>query len=467
MSDIIEPDICIIGGGSGGLSLAAGMSQLGLKTILVEGGAMGGDCLNTGCVPSKALLAAAHMAEALRKGGPFGIKAVEPDVDFSAVMDHVQSVIDGIAPHDSVERFEGLGVKVIQSYGSFKSPEILRAGDSLIRARRFVIATGSSPSVPPIPGLDEVNYLTNETIFNNKERPEHLLIIGGGPIGLEMAQAHRRLGAKVTVLALDFMENDDPELVHVLLDGLRKEAISLISGINIKQVQSDRIIYEEDGVRKEVHGSHILVATGRKANLEKLDLEAANVAHTRGGITVGANLRTSNRRIYAIGDVTGGLQFTHKAGYDAGVLIRRLAFGMFWAKADYSALPRVTYCSPELAQVGLKETEARGKITILRASYAENDRARAEHATDGLIKVIVGKGGRILGAGIAGKNAGEIIQVWTLAISKGLKISAIASFISPYPTLGEISKRAAGSYYTPGLFSDKTRTLVKFLSKLG
>lgn len=467
MSDTLTADICVIGGGSAGLSLAAGTSQLGLKTILVEGGDMGGDCLNTGCVPSKALLAAGHMADSLRRTGPFGIKASEPDVDFAAVMNHVQGVIDGIAPHDSVERFKGLGVKVIQSYGSFENPEILRAGDKLIRARRFVIATGSSPSVPPIPGLSDVDYLTNETIFKNNVRPDHLLIIGGGPIGLEMAQAHRRLGSEVTVLALDFMENDDPELSNVLLDGLRKEAIALIGGINIKQVQTGRIIYEKDGVEKTVQGSHILVATGRKPNLEKLNLDNAKVAHTRTGITVGANLRTSNKRIYAIGDVAGGLQFTHKAGYDATILIRRLAFGMFWAKADYSALPHVTYCSPELAQVGLQEKDAPEEITILRWPYAENDRARAEHATDGLIKVIVGRKGRILGAGIVGKNAGELIQLWSFAINHKMKIGAMTNYISPYPTLGEISKRAAGSYYTPSLFSDKTRTLVKFLSKLG
>ena len=471
MTEIINADICIIGAGSGGLSVASGAVQLGKSTVLVEGGKMGGDCLNYGCVPSKALIAAGHAAHSMRSSAPFGITPVDPVINYSEVHDHVQGVIAGIAPHDSVERFEELGVKVIEEYGTFESPTSLKAGNTLIKAKRFIISTGSSPSVPPIPGLSGVPYLTNETIFNLKSAPQHLIIIGGGPIGLEMAQAHRRLGANVTVIALDFMENDDPELVEVLMETLRAEGIILKDKVNIKNIDHKEEQITVTLENETISGTHLLVATGRKPNIEKLNLEKANVEYSRFGIKVGANLRTSNKAIYAIGDVTGGAGFTHKAGYDAGIIIRRIVFGMFWAKADYKALPHATYTSPELASVGLSEKTAteryRDNITILKWPYAENDRARATRATKGMVKVITTKKGLILGASIVGKSADEILAPWTLAISQGLKISAMANMISPYPTLGEINKRAASSFYTKSLFSDKTKRIVKFLSFLG
>lgn len=470
MNNIINADICIIGAGSGGLSVAAGASQLGKKTVLVEGGKMGGDCLNYGCVPSKALLAAGSAAEHMKTPAKFGITPHEPGIDFGAVHDHVHDVIAGIAPHDSVERFEGFGVQVIQEYASFEDKETLRAGDKLIKAKRFVIATGSSPSVPPISGLSDVPYLTNETVFNLRQEPEHLIIVGGGPIGFEMAQAHRRLGCDVTVLALKFMENDDPELVKILMEKLSAEGISLKENISVKKISQEGRAINVELDDEIISGSHLLVATGRSPNIEKLALEKADVEYTRNGITVGANLRTSNKSIYAIGDVTGGPGFTHKAGYDAGIIIRRIVFGMFWAKVNYKALPHATYTDPALASVGLSETEAKKKyndIKILRWSYKDNDRAQAIRQTDGILKVITTKKGHILGASIVGKSADELLAPWTLAINQNLKISAMANVISPYPTLGEINKRAAASFYTASLFSDKTRKLVKFLSWLG
>lgn len=470
MTNIINADICIIGAGSGGLSVAAGASQLGKKTVLVEGGKMGGDCLNYGCVPSKALLAAGTAAENIRNPSKVGVSPVEPAIDFSGVHDHVHDVIAGIAPHDSVERFEGLGVQVIEKYGEFEDKNTLRAGENIIKAKRFVIATGSSPSVPPIPGLSDVPYLTNETIFNLKEAPEHLIIIGGGPIGLEMAQAHRRLGCNVTVVALKFMENDDPELVEILLSQLSNEGIAFKENVNIKGISQNDLSINVELDSEVLTGSHLLVATGRKPNIDKLELDKAGIEHTRAGITVGDNLRTSNKAIYAIGDVTGGAGFTHKAGYDAGIIIRRIVFGMFWAKADYKALPHATYTEPALASVGLSEKEAKEGhkgIKVLNWSYEENDRARATRSTIGMIKVVTTKKGHILGATIVGKSADELLAPWTLAINEGLKIGAMANVISPYPTLGEISKRAASSYYTASLFSDKTRKLVKYLSLMG
>ncbi len=471
MTNVIEADICVIGGGSGGLSVASGASQLGKKTVLVEGGKMGGDCLNYGCVPSKALIAAGNVAENMRRPGAFGIEPHKPSIDFNAVHNHVHDVIAGIAPHDSVERFESLGVQVVQEFGTFQDKKTLKAGKQVIKARRFVIATGSTASIPPIPGLESVSYLTNETIFNLKEAPDHLIIIGGGPIGLEMAQAHKRLGSRVTVIALDFMENDEPELVEVLLKNLSNEGIILKDKVSIKNIHQDGDQINVALENETITGSHLLVATGRKPNIENLALDNAGVNYTRSGITVGDNLRTSNKAIYAIGDVTGGAGFTHKAGYDAGIIIRRIVFGMFWAKADYKALPHATYTSPALASVGLREQKARGKhgdaIKTLKWSYAENDRARATREEGGLVKVVTTKKGHILGASIVGKDADELLAPWTLAINEGLKIGAMANVISPYPTLGEINKRAASSFYTASLFSDKTRKMVKLLSFLG
>ena len=471
MNKVIEADICVIGGGSGGLSVAAGAAQLGRKTILVEGGKMGGDCLNYGCVPSKALLAAGNAANHIRNPEIFGVSPAEPKIDFQSVNKHVHDVIAEIEPHDSVERFEGLGVHVIQEYGTFENKKTLRAGDNLIKAKRFVIATGSSPSVPPIPGLDTVDYLTNETIFDLTEAPEHLIVIGGGPIGLEMAQAHRNLGSEVTVVALDFMENDEPELAQVLLKQLSSEGISLKDKVNIENIRRDGSTIIVTLTNEIIRGTHLLVATGRKPNIDKLELEKAGVEYSNSGINVGNDLRTSNKSIYAIGDVIGGAGFTHKAGYEAGIIIRRLCFGMFWAKAKYDALPHATYTEPALASVGLTEKQANEKygdnVKLLTWSYEENDRARATRYTEGMIKVITTKKGHILGASIVGRSADELLAPWTLAINEGLKISAMANVISPYPTLGEINKRAASSFYTDTLFSDKTRRLVRWLSLMG
>ncbi len=459
MNKRIKTDICVIGGGSGGLSVAAGAVQMGVRVVLVEGGLMGGDCLNFGCVPSKALIAAAKHAHAMTSGAAFGITPVTPDVDYAAAKAHVAKVIAGIAPHDSVERFAALGVKVVQSYGKFISKRKLQAGDTVIRARRFVIATGSSPLVPPIPGLDTVPYLTNETIFALRQRPDHLIIIGGGPIGMELAQAHIRLGANVTVLeGLKALGKDDPELAEIALARIRGEGVKIVEGAmasNITGKAGAIEVHTKDG---EVYkGSHLLMAVGRKPNIDRLDLEKAGVKFKRAGVSVDTALKTSNRRIYAIGDVAGGLQFTHLASYHAGVVIRSALFGLR-ARATTAHIPWATYTDPEIAQVGLTEAEAIDKhgdaLTVVRFAFGENDRARAELTTDGLIKVMVFKG-RPIGASIVGVQAGELIQVWSLAIANRLKMGAIAAMVSPYPTIGEINKRVAGAYFSPRLFQNK------------
>ena len=475
MTDTTKTDICVIGAGSGGLSVAAGAAQMGAKVVLIEKHRMGGDCLNYGCVPSKALIAAAHAADRVRHAGRFGVNGHEPEIDFLKVHDHVHGVIAAIAPHDSVERFEGLGVDVIQGAARFTGPREVDVGGRRIRARRFVIATGSSPATPPIPGLDQVPYFTNETVFDLDERPEHLIVIGGGPIGTELAQAHRRLGAQVTLLeGSTILKKDDRETVDVVRRRLGEDGIDVREGIKIWLVESHHngvaVLLGHNGEVERIEGTHLLVAAGRRPNTEGLDLEAAGILYSPKGIEVDKRLRTTNKKVFAIGDVAGGFQFTHMAAYQAGIVIRNALFHLP-AKVDYAAVPWVTYTDPELAHVGINEREARERfgddIRVLRGSFAENDRAQAERETDGLIKIVVGRKGRILGATIVGAHAGELILTWVLAVGEGLKIGSIANLIAPYPTLSEVSKRAAGSYYTPTLFSERTRKLVGALQHFG
>jgi pyruvate/2-oxoglutarate dehydrogenase complex dihydrolipoamide dehydrogenase (E3) component len=473
MPERINTDICVIGAGSAGLSVAAGASQMGARVVLVEAGIMGGDCLNTGCVPSKAMLAAAQAARDAREAGRFGIEAGDVRVDFARVNDHVKGVIAAIAPHDSVERFEGLGVRVIKGWAQFTDRETVSVDGKEIRARRFIAATGSSPLVPPIPGLDGVPYMTNETVFDNRDRPDHLLIVGGGPIGMELAQAHRRLGSAVTVLEMaSVLPRDDRELAAVVVSRLRREGVTLMEGVKVAGVGGGAgaitlTLETEDG-RQTVSGSHLLIAAGRQPNVDGLGLDKAGIDVSAKGIVVDRRLRTTNKKVYAIGDVAGGPQFTHVASYHAGIVIRNILFRLP-AKADHGAVPWVTYTDPELAYVGLSEDEAgrAGPIHVLRWPYAENDRAHAERNEEGVIKVIVDRKGKVLGAGIVGRHAGELILPWVLALRRGLKIGAMADIVAPYPTLSEVSKRAAGSYFVPKLFNDRTRKLVRFLLRFG
>jgi len=474
MSERLKVDLCIIGAGSGGLSVAAGAQQMGASTALIEKGLMGGDCLNYGCVPSKALLAAGHAADAVRHGPAFGVNAGEPEIVSEKVYGHVRDTIEAIAPNDSVERFEGLGVKVIQAEGRFTSPKEVLAGDTVIQARRFVIATGSSAFVPPIKGLDGVPFQTNETIFDGPDLPEHLIVIGGGPIGIEMAQAHRHLGCRVTVLEMfSIMPKDAPELVAIVRRRLDQDGIVIHEGIKVLGVEKSTngitVKIEKDDNEQKIEGSRLLVAAGRRPNVTGLDLEKAGIDYSPKGITVDARLRTSNKKVFAIGDVVGGYQFTHVASYHAGIVIRNALFRLP-AKSDMRAVPWVTYTAPELAQVGLTEQEAKKTHTdvkVLTWPFEDNDRAQAERLTDGLIKVVTTSKGRILGVGIAGPHAGELIQMWVLALSKKMKIGDVASMIAPYPTLGEVSKRAAGSFYTESLFGERTRKLIRFLRVFG
>ena len=471
MKQALAPDLCIIGAGSAGLAVAAGAAQMGAEVVLIERGEMGGDCLNYGCVPSKSLLATARAADLWRRAAGLGISYAPPRINFAAVGASVQRVISAIAPNDSVERFEALGVRVVRFHARFTSPRTVIAGEIEIRPRRFVIAAGSRPAIPAIPGLADVPYLTNESIFANRQLPEHLIVVGGGPVGIEMAQAHCRLGARVTVLEIgSVLPRDDPELAAGLAQKLSDEGISIrprIEIVSIQPVGRGICVHLRSG--EQITGSHLLVAAGRRPATDGLDLPAGGIAAGRDGIRVDARLRTTNRRVFAIGDVAGGLQFTHVALYHAGIVIRNALFRIP-ARVDYRAVPWVTYTDPELSHVGLTESMARAQgivPRVLRWGFTENDRAQTERDTAGLVKIVTGKSGRILGTSILGPGAGDLILPWSLAISQKLQIRALAELIVPYPTRGEAGKRAAGEFYTPSLFSPRTRRIVRFLARFG
>ncbi len=456
-------DLCVIGAGSGGLSVAAGAVQMGARVALIEAGRMGGDCLNTGCVPSKALLAAARAAAA-RRSGPAGVGAAPLSEDYAAAMAHVAATIAAIAPHDSAERFAAMGVRVIRGRGRFTGPRAVRvecgqAEAIALRARRFVIATGARPAIPPVEGLDGLPYLTNETLFDLRDPPAQLLILGGGPIGVEMAQAHRRLGVPVTVVeAGRLLPREDPDLSAIVRARLVDEGVTLREGARVLRASGEAgaIALDLDGGER-LEGSHLLVATGRRPALGGLDLHAAGIATDgEGRLLLDRGLRTTNRRVLVVGDAAGGAQFTHLAGYQAGVVLRRMLFALpAHARTDH--VPRVTYTDPELAQIGLTEAEARARygerLTVVHLPMTENDRARAEARTDGAIKLLAVRG-RAVGVGIVGDSAGEMIAPWAVIFAQRLKLGALAATVLPYPTRAELCKRAAGAYFSPKLFDN-------------
>lgn len=474
MNKALNVDVCVIGGGAGGLSVAAGAVQMGATVALVEAKKMGGDCLNYGCVPSKALLAAAKTAHVMRQASQFGLPSANPAIDIATVMAQVKAVIAKIAVHDSVERFEQMGVTVVQAPGHFYDANSLIAGDIVIPARRFVIATGSVPAIPPIPGLEKVHFYTNETIFDLAENPSHLIVIGGGPIGCELAQAFVLLGINVTLVeAFGILPRDEPDLVEILRAQFIGQGLTLQEKIRVVEVRQTQggitVIIEKNGEQHAIEGSHLLVATGRAPNVKNLHLEAAGIEYTPRGITVDAGLRTTNRRVYAVGDAAGSYQFTHVASYHAGIVLRNL---LFWlpTKVDYRAVPWVTYTYPELAHAGLSVDEAKKKYAdakVFTVDFRENDRAQTEHETVGQIKVVTTRRGVVVGVTILGVHAGELLLPWIEVIRARKTLAGLASVVAPYPTLSEISKRVAGEYYKPLLFSPWTRRIVRLLGRFG
>jgi pyruvate/2-oxoglutarate dehydrogenase complex dihydrolipoamide dehydrogenase (E3) component len=467
-------DMCVIGAGAAGLTTASIAAQLGARTVLIERAEMGGECLNTGCVPSKALLAAAKAAHAVHTARRFGVTAAAPDIDFAAVRRHVRGVIEAIAPHDSAERFEGFGVEVIRAEARFVGPREIAAGNRAIRARRVVIATGSEPAIPPIPGLDTVPYFTNETIFDNGSLPGHLVIIGAGAVGIELAQAYRRLGAAVTIVeAARALPRDDPELAAMLLRRLEDEGIEILQRAEIRSAEPSgagvALDVATNGRRLRVEGSHLLIAAGRRPRIDRLDLDRAGIRYDRRGITVDRRLRATAPGVFAIGDAIDAPHLTHVAAYHAGIVIRNALFRLP-AKVDYTALPWVTYTDPELTQIGATEAEARRRyseeVRVIRLPLTESDRAQAERRTDGLVKIVAHRNGQILGASILAAHAGELAHLWVLAIERRLKLRHVAAMLAPYPTWGEANKMAAAEFYKPRLLGAWTRRAVRILNWL-
>lgn len=476
MEEVLNPDLCVIGGGSGGLAVAAAAAQLGVPVVLIEKGRMGGDRLNYGDIPSKALIAAGKRADAVRTAASFGIDVIEAQVDHRGVHDYVHGVISAVAPNDSIERFTGLGVRVIQAKANFLDKNTVEAGRVLVRARRFVIATGSTPIIPSISGLNEVPYLTNETIFDVSERIQHLIILGGAPFGLEIGQAHSMLGSHVTIFDTgDFLPSQDPEARAIVLKRLEDTQVMLYPNTRVEKVERETpgvaVHIHKDDETVIVKGTHLFVAAGRQPNFKSLSLERAGIACTDQGIKVNEQLKTTNRRVYAIGDAIGGVRSTQRSTYHASIVVRN---ALFRQKPDVSAgtIPSVIYTSPELAQVGITETEAharyrRRRIRIYRWPYADIDRAQCERETEGFIKVITKPDGTILGCTIVGAQAGELIQFWIMAMAKDIKIGDLISLILPYPTLSELSKRAVYAYYLTKMTKGWTRSLIRLLRRFG
>jgi pyruvate/2-oxoglutarate dehydrogenase complex dihydrolipoamide dehydrogenase (E3) component len=475
MANELRPDICVIGAGAGGLAAAAAAAFFGARAMLIEKGRMGGERLKkNGGLALHALAAAAKRANASRNGARFGIKTARFTVDSAAFNAHVNDVIGAVAPNSARERMTGLGVHVIEGAARFADERTVAVDDFAIRARRFVIATGSSPILPAIAGLLDTPHLTSETVFDLAEIPRHLIVVGAGAVGVELAQAFRRLGAEVTVLeAATPLASDDPECAAVVLDALVRDGVKLRTRVEIAKVgrvlAKIKVVLATPAGAATIEGSHLLIAAGRQPNLEDLELDAAGIRTAPRGIILDSSLRTTNKRVYAVGDVTGGPASAHVANQHAGLVIRHALFRMP-VSINHRAIPWVTYTDPELAQVGLLEEEARlqsGVIRVLRWPYRENDRAQAEHATDGHIKVVTDRAGEILGVTIVGARAGETISAWTLAISQKLNIRALAGLVVPYPTYAEVGKRAAMSYFTHSLTMPRTRRIMGWLRRFG
>ena len=466
-----DVDLCVIGAGSGGLSLAWVAANLDLNVVLFEADKMGGDCLNHGCVPSKAMIAAGKHAQAFRTGEKFGIKVAEPVVDFETVKSHIAGVIKTIEPVDSVERYESFGTQVITERARFKDARTVESDTTEVRAKRFVIATGSRAAAPPIPGLDTVPYLTNENVFSVEKLPKHLLVIGSGPIGLELGQSFRRFGADVTIFDIAKpLGRSEPEHADILVKELEKESVAFRAPVSIKEIKGKEgniSIVLEDG--ETITGSHLLVAAGRRPVMDGLNLEAANIEYDRRGIKTDEYLRTTNKKVWAIGDVSGRGGLTHAANFHAGQVSKNFYFtppGMN-VKCTTDRMPAVIYAEPELASIGMTEAQAIEAGTFDRAVHwemEENDRSIAELTTTGAVKIICGKKGKILGASIVGPQAGELIHMVSVAMANKVKISGLSQIISPYPTRSEAVKRAASSYYTEMLIGEGSK--FKKLAKL-
>jgi len=470
-------DIGILGGGAAGLTVASGAAQLGAKALLVEKEpALGGDCLHYGCVPSKTLIHSAHVYHLMKSGNQFGLPEIDvPPVDFSRIANRIQEVINTIQKHDSEERFCGLGAKVMFGEARFHDEHTIQLDGKHYTAKNWVIATGSSPMAPPIPGLHETGFLTNREIFSLDRLPESLTILGGGPIGIEMAQAFNRLGSRVIVVdrADQILGKEDKDMADAVMGMLAAEGVDFHLGALIDSVeaigsQKTVTLTTAAGDRKSLASEEILVAMGRAANVDGLNLESIGVDFEPSGIFVDSRLRTNQKHIYAAGDVSGGFQFTHAAGYEGGIVVSNAVFHLP-RKTDYTFLPWCTYTDPELASIGMNETRAKEaglEYAVWTEAFKDNDRSLAEGGQVGKVKMILDRKEKPLGVQILGLRAGDLIAEWVAALNGKVKLSTLAAAVHPYPTLGEINKRVVGSYFSPKIFSEKVQKGLKFFFNL-
>ena len=470
-------DVGVLGGGAAGLTMASGSAQLGAKVILIEKeGRLGGDCLHYGCVPSKTLIRSAKVYHLMKNGPAFGLPAAEvPPVDFRRIRQRIESVIARIQQHDSVERFCGLGAEVVFGAGRFVDDHTVDTGDRRVTAKHWLVATGSSPASPPVAGLDKTPHLTNKEIFHLDRLPGDLIVLGAGPIAVEMAQAFNRLGTKVTVVQRSgqILSKEDRDLADLVMGALRSEGVEVMlntATLTARDLGGRRelTVKNGDGVEVRLEADAILAALGRSPNTRDLNLEAAGVEHDRRGIAVDERLRTTQKHIYAAGDVTGAYQFTHAAGYEGGIALANIIFRLP-RKTDYTWLPWCTYTEPELASIGMNEKAAQKAGIAYRVwteEFRDNDRGLAEGAEVGRIKMLVDKSEKPIGVQIAGPSAGELISEWVAVLNGKVKMSTLASAVHPYPTLGEINKRVAGDLLSPKLYSPTVKKGLKFFFHL-
>jgi len=470
-------DIGIMGGGAAGLTVASGAAQLGAKTLLVEKEkALGGDCLHFGCVPSKTLIRTAQAYHTMKNSQAFGLPAVElPPVDFTKVKERIQSVIGTIQKHDSEERFCGLGAKVEFGEAVFVDEHSIRLNGQTISAKTWVIATGSSPGSPPIQGLEETPYITNKEIFSLDRLPESMVILGAGPIAMEMAQAFCRLGTKVFVVQRSgqILSKEDKDMADEIMQVLSLEGVTFhlnASVLGVKDLATERevLVKDKEGKTTALRAERVLVAMGRDSNVQGINLEGIGVEFDQKGIKVDERMRTSQKHIYAAGDVTGAFQFTHAAGYEGGIVIGNTIFHLP-RKADYTFFPWCTYTDPELASIGINEKgakEAGLEYSVFTEAFSDNDRSLAEGEGVGKIKMLLDKNEKLVGVQILGPQAGELLNEWVAILNGKVKLSTLASAVHPYPTLGEINKRVAGAYFSPKIFSDRVKSGLKFFFHL-
>ncbi len=474
---IYDYDIGVIGGGAGGLTVTAGAAQLGAKTLLVEKeNELGGDCLHFGCVPSKTLLKSAYVYHLMKNSQKFGLPPVEvPPVDFNEISKRIKSVIGAIQHHDSKERFCRLGAQVEFGQPTFTDEHSIRLDGNSYSAKTWVIATGSSPVAPPIKGLAQTNHITNKEIFYLDHLPESMIILGGGPIGVEMSQAFCRLGTKVSVvdMAPQILVKEDLDMAEAVKEVLRSEGVEFYLNSSIEEVkdlgrEKEVMVKTSQGSLVSLKAETIVAALGRAANVSGLGLEDIGVEFSRQGINVDNRLRTNIKHIYAVGDVNGGFQFTHAAGYEGGIVVSNAVFRLP-RKVDYTFLPWCTYTDPSLGSIGMNEksaAEAGIGCNVWTEEFKDNDRSLAEGETVGKIKMVLDDKEKPIGIQILGPHAEELLNEWVAILNGKVKLSTLASAIHPYPTIGEINKKVAGSYFSPKIFSEKVQKGLKFFFHL-